>query len=287
MKTIEFIKRTLFLLLLAIAVVSCQEDETPAEDPELKHGRHHGHSQGDVYVLVPGAWHPASSWSDVELLLKMQGHTVRAVELPGLGNDNTPLATVTFQDHVQAVQNVVAKQKKPVILVGHGYGGAVVSQVGENVPHKIKKLVYVSGIMPMNGETVADNALSDTESLVTKFLQVDEAGVGAFMTDELYRQAIFNVAFKLDPLTRLKAKKVVSKLRPHPLATLFAPLELGSDYNRLPKVYISCLKDQAATPAAQKSMYSRFPGVKVYYLYSDHGAAVTAPFQLTQLLVKR
>lgn len=288
MKTIELIKRPWVFLLLTLVVVSCQEDETLKEDPELKHGRHHqGHSKRDVYVLVHGAWHPSSSWSDVAFLLEKAGHTVKAVQLPGLGNDNTPLETVTFQSHVEAVQNVVASQWKPVILVGHGYGGAVVSQVGENVPDKIKKLVYVSGIMPMNGETVADNALSDTASLVTKFLQVDEAGIGAFMTDELYKEAIFNVAMKLDPLTRWKAKKVVSQLRPHPLATLFAPLELGPDYDGLSKTYISCLKDQAATPAAQRGMYSRFPGVRVYYLYSDHGAAVTAPFQLTQLLLKR
>lgn len=286
MKTIALIKKHLFLLALAFLAFSCQEDETLKEVSAEKSAREewYGHSRHDVYVLVHGAWHPESSWNDVKFLLQRSGHTVRTVQLPGLGNDPTPLETVTFQSHVAAVQNLVSQQWRPVILVGHGYGGAVVSQVGENIPNKIKKLVYVSGIMPLNGETVADLALTDTASLVTKYLQVDESGVGAFMTNEHYEQAIFNVALTRDPLTRWKAKNVVAQLRPHPLATLFEPLQLGSNYDGLSKVYISCLKDQAATPAAQRSMYSRVSGVRVYFLYSDHGAAVTAPYQLSELL---
>lgn len=285
MKTIELLKKHVVFFLLAVALFSCQEDETLNKAPEESvQEKGYGHSRHNVYVLVHGAWHPESSWNDVKFLLERWGHTVKTVQLPGLGDDQTPLETVTFQSHVAAVQNKVMQQWKPVILVGHGYGGAVISQVGENVPHKIKKLVYVSGIMPLNGETVADLALADTASVVTKHLQVDEAGVGAFMTDEHYGQAIFNVALTRDPFTRWKAKKVISQLRPHPLATLFEPLQLSANYDGLAKVYISCLKDQAATPAAQRSMYSRVPGVKVHFLYSDHGAAVTAPFQLAELL---
>lgn len=291
MKTLLTLKRHVFLLALAFLAFACQ-DETlnelsknkPGHDLPHETSRGHHHKKHNTYVLVHGAWHPESSWRHVKIHLERSGNIVKTVQLPGLGDDTTPIETVTFQHHVDAVVQAVAAQSKPVILVGHGYGGAVISQAGENIPQKIKKLIYVSGIMPLNGETVADLALADTQSVIAQNLMVE--GAGAVMTNENYGKAIYNVALKRDPHTRRKALEMIGLLRPHPVATLFAPLQLGSNYNGLPKVYISCLKDQASTPPAQKSMYNRVPGIKVYHLHSDHGAMLTAPNQLAELLTK-
>lgn len=288
MKTILNVKKQLFLFLLAFLAFACQDEtinELSKNNPatEESEDARFGYSHGKVYVLVQGAWHPESAWKDVKRLLELCGHTVKTLELPGLGKDLTPIESVTFSSHVAAVQHLVSQQSRPVILLGHGYGGAVVSQVGENVPDKIMKVVYLSGIMPMDGQTVADLALSDTESLVTQLLQVD--GAGAIMTDENYGKAVFNEALKRDPVTAWKARNMISQFRPHALATLFEPLHLTSNYDQLSKVYISCLKDKAVTTAAQQGMYGKFPGTKVYFLRrADHGAAITTPVELAEIL---
>lgn len=288
MKTLLNKKIQWMFFLLAFVAFSCQDqavDELsknqPATEKSFDEDRF-GHSRHNVYVLVAGAWHPESSWKDVKFILERCGHVVKTVELPGLGKDQTPVETVTFTDHVNAVKAVLEKQWKPVILVGHGYGGAVITQAGEDLPDKVKKLVFLSGIMPLNGETVADLALADTASLVTKNLLVD--GAVAYMTDENYEKAIFNQAIK-NPFTAWKARWVIGQLRPHPLATLFQPVQLTANYDGLSKVYISCLKDRAATPEAQRNMFSRVPGVKVYYIRdADHGSAVTTPYQVSEIL---
>lgn len=107
-----------------------------------------------TYVLVPGAWQPASAWGGVAEQLRAHGHTAVAVELPGQGHDSTPLAEVTLASHVAAVCTAVDAQAGRVILVGHSYGGVVISQVGENRPAKIQELVYVAGFLPANGESL-------------------------------------------------------------------------------------------------------------------------------------
>lgn len=296
MKALISIRNHVFLFILALLAFACEdqnlneisEDKLKSEqllDSETDRNFHQ--SRRKIYVLVHGAWHPESAWRDVKFLLEASGHIVKTVQLPGMGNDQTPLEEVTFESHVSAVENVVLQQPRPVVLVGHSYGGAVISQVGEHLPQKIAKLIYISGQMPGNGETIAQWALADTASLVTKNLLVDEAGVGAYMTQENYGKALYNVALKGHPLMVLKAKRIISQLRPHPLATLFVPLQLGANYYNLEKIYISCLKDLAVTPVAQKNMYSRFPETKVYFLHrSDHSPFVSTPLELTYLLKK-
>jgi pimeloyl-ACP methyl ester carboxylesterase len=296
-KVITQFRNQFLLFALALLAFACQDQTlTEVSRDRLNDGnstsalsdeQRFGHSPCKVYVLVHGAWHPESCWNEVKLLLQKSGNVVKTVQLPGLGKDETPVETVTFQDHVDAVRNVVLQQSEPVILVGHSYAGAVVSQVGEEVPSKIRKLIYISGQMPGDGETIAQWALADTASLVTKNLLVDAAGTVAYMTPENYEKALYNVALKGDPRMVWQAKKIISQLRPHPLSTLFVPLHLTSNYRNLAKTYISCLKDKAVTPAAQQKLYSRFPETKVYFIRgSDHSPFVSTPVELVELLKK-
>lgn len=294
MKTLLKFRSVAVTIALSFFLFACEDSSLTESrrDPSLDNSvdnlssaNSFGNNHRATYVLVHGAWHPESCWNDIKLLLQASGHAVKTVQLPGLGKDQTPVETVTFADHVNAVKNAVLQQSGPVILVGHSYAGAVVSQVGEDIPEKIKKLIYISGQMPGDGETIAQWALADTASVVTKNLIVD--GAVAYMTKENYEKGLYNVALKGGPLMVWKAEKIISELRPHPLATLFVPLHLSSVYRSLDKVYISCLQDKAVTPVAQRNMYSRFPETKIYFIRkSDHSPFVSAPFELLELLVK-
>ena len=76
------------------------------------------------YVLVHGSAHGSWCWQRVIPLLRQWGHTVTAVDLPGNGHDNTPLAEVTLDSYAQYVGGVLDVQDAPAVLVGHSLGRA-------------------------------------------------------------------------------------------------------------------------------------------------------------------
>ena len=92
-------------------------------------------------LLVHGAWADGSSWSKVIPLLEAKGLHVVAVQIP----------LTSFADDVAATQRAIALEDGPVLLVGHSYGGAVITEAG-NDP-KVAGLVYVSAVAPDQGES--------------------------------------------------------------------------------------------------------------------------------------
>src|SRR6478672_5589557 len=116
-KTIFLIQKQLFLIVLAFLAFACQDQsllelsrEKSLNDNSLNQAEQLKHSNRNVYVLVHGAWHPESCWDEVKCMLERSGNIVKTVQLPGLGKDTTPVETVTFQDHVNAVEKVVSQQ---------------------------------------------------------------------------------------------------------------------------------------------------------------------------------
>jgi pimeloyl-ACP methyl ester carboxylesterase len=93
-------------------------------------------------VLVHGAWANGSSWARVVPLLQARGLDVIAV--------HNPLSS--FEADVAATRRVIEAQKKDVILVGHSYGGAVITEAGTN--KKVRALVYVAAFAPSDGESI-------------------------------------------------------------------------------------------------------------------------------------
>jgi pimeloyl-ACP methyl ester carboxylesterase len=94
-------------------------------------------------ALVHGGFVDGSGWETVYHLLRKNGHTVSVVQNP----------TVSLGDDVQVTQRVIAAQKGPVILVGHSYGGVVITEAG-NDP-KVIGLVYIAAFAPDKGESVS------------------------------------------------------------------------------------------------------------------------------------
>src|SRR3989442_15104516 len=95
-------------------------------------------------VLVHGAWADGSSWAKVVPLLEAAGLHVVAVQNP----------LTSLQDDVAAVQRAIALQDGPVLLVGHSYGGAVITEAGTDP--KVAGLVYVAAFAPDAGHGVLD-----------------------------------------------------------------------------------------------------------------------------------
>src|SRR5438477_4734668 len=94
-------------------------------------------------VLVHGGWVDGSGWEDVHNILTRDGHHVAIVQIP----------TLSLADDVVVTRRVIDAPDGPVILVGHSYGGAVITEAG-NDP-KVAGLVYIAAFAPDNGESVA------------------------------------------------------------------------------------------------------------------------------------
>jgi pimeloyl-ACP methyl ester carboxylesterase len=100
-------------------------------------------SAANNVVLVHGGFVDGSGWEAVYRALRKEGFTVSVVQNP----------TISLADDVKATRRVVAAQNGPVVLVGHSYGGAVITEAG-NDP-KVASLVYIAAFVPDNGESVS------------------------------------------------------------------------------------------------------------------------------------
>jgi pimeloyl-ACP methyl ester carboxylesterase len=114
-------------------------------------------------LLVHGAWANSSSWSKVIPLLEAKGLHVVAVELP----------LTSFADDIAATQRALALEDGPVLLVGHSYAGAVITEAG-NDP-KVAGLVYVSAVAPDKGES-AFGLITSVQTPIGSELRPDKSG---------------------------------------------------------------------------------------------------------------
>ncbi|QTE29436.1 alpha/beta fold hydrolase [Pengzhenrongella sicca] len=94
-------------------------------------------------VLVPGFWLGAWAWDDVVGPLRAAGLVPHAVTLPGLESVDADRSAITRADHERAVRELVERLPTPVVLVGHSGGGAVVETVVDQLPDRIRRVVYV------------------------------------------------------------------------------------------------------------------------------------------------
>src|SRR5882757_4421534 len=124
-------------------------------------------------VLVHGAWADGSSWSKLIPLLQAKGLHVAAVQ--------NPLSSI--DDDLASTTRLINAQDGPVLLVGHSYGGAVITQAGDN--DKVKGLVYVAAFAPDEGETLGGLAgkfpptplFSEIRPIADGYITLSEKGV--------------------------------------------------------------------------------------------------------------
>lgn len=132
------------LMLLALLLAA----SAPAQAPDPAPAR-------PVMLIVHGAWGGAWQFAKVDPLLRERGFDVRRVTLTGLG-ERAHLASpdIGLETHIQDVVNVILFERlQDVILVGHSYGGMVISGVADRLPERLAKLIYLDAILPDDGES--------------------------------------------------------------------------------------------------------------------------------------
>ena len=106
-----------------------------------------------TFVLIHGAGHGGWCWDKVKPILEKNGHTVVAPDLPGHGQDKTPIADVSLAAYAERVCEILDQQSEKVILVGHSLGGLTVTQAAEQRPDNIELMVYLTAFLLKDGES--------------------------------------------------------------------------------------------------------------------------------------
>src|SRR6218665_3432598 len=109
-----------------------------------------------VFVLVHGGCHRAACWDRLIPALRALGRDAVAVDLPGHGGDiHADPVTKTLDDGIAPLPAAVGAVDGPVVLVGHSLGGMTISGVAERMPERIARLVYLTALVPQDGESAA------------------------------------------------------------------------------------------------------------------------------------
>lgn len=234
-----------------------------------------------TFVLIHGSWHGGWCWDKVKPLLEKEGHQVITPDLPGHGQDKTPISEIILQCFVDRVCQVLDAQSEPVILVGHSMGGIVVTQTAEYRPDKIKALVYLSAFLPRNGESLLQLAQQDKETLILPNLIIAEEQGYHAVKEEAIRDVFYQDCSDEDVA---RAKSLLAPKEA--LAPVATPVQTGDEnYGRIPRVYIKCLRDQTIGPSLQKQMYTATPCQKILSLDTSHSPFLSAPEALAGHLV--
>jgi pimeloyl-ACP methyl ester carboxylesterase len=109
-----------------------------------------------TFVLVHGAWAGGWEWKKVDRALRERGHTVYRLTLTGQG-ERVHLASpeIGLDTHIADVTNVIAwEDLKDVVLIGHSYGGMVITGVVDQMPERFKHVIYIDAFLPEDGESL-------------------------------------------------------------------------------------------------------------------------------------
>ncbi len=207
-------------------------------------------------VVVHGGWVDGSGWEGVHNILTRDGHHVSIVQIP----------TLSLADDVMATRRVIDAQDGPVILVGHSYGGAVITEAG-NDP-KVAGLVYIAAFAPDKGESVA-TLIKDPppDAPVSPILPPQD---GYLLLD----RTKFHASFAADVDTE-KAAFMADSQVPWGVAALSGSIDQPA-WKTKPSWYLVTTEDKMIPPPAQRFMSKR-AGSTVTEVPGSHAVYVSQP----------
>jgi pimeloyl-ACP methyl ester carboxylesterase len=158
----------------------------------------------------------------------------------------------------------------------------IISQVAENIPDKIEKLVYVSAYLPAHGDDLMSLATTDTESLLGPSLVISEDGKGASLSNENLSKI-----FAHDVSDENK-QKILNHNRIEPLISFQYKVQLSDqNFGMMPKYYIKTKRDRAVGPQLQTKMIENDGSVReVFEIDSGHSPYFAKPQELVEILIE-
>ncbi len=237
-----------------------------------------------TFVLVHGAWHGGWCWQKLTPFLEAAGHEVYAPTLTGLGERAAELSPdVGLDTHIQDIVSLlVDKDLHEVILVGHSYGGMIITGAVDQAPERIAHLVYLDTFVPRDGESMT------SVSPVVIWLLRKQAKGGDW---RIPSRGDYGVTTEPD------RSWVLRSVTPQPLKTLEQPLHLNNPaiVSTNPRTHIDCtgsggasfrLRNLLRRLQAPSALPPREAGWRLRQLPTGHDAMITAPRELADLLLE-
>jgi pimeloyl-ACP methyl ester carboxylesterase len=236
----------------------------------------------DTYVLVHGAWHTGAELEPVAREMRAAGHTVPCPTLAGNRPDDDR-ARIGLADAVASLVDFVeAHNLTQVRLVGHSYGGMVISGAAPRLLPRLARMVYVNAFVPLPGECLNDMVPPHYKGL---FDAIAASNANAVMLPfEIWREAFINDA----DLELARASH--AKLNPHPYRTFTEPSAIEQPLAALPvgKSYLNCVLD-TAMPASlpwHPRLSERLGLFRYLECAGSHEAWFTQPVALARAIVE-
>ena len=228
-------------------------------------------------VLVHGAWHGGWGWKRLTPLLRRAGHEVYTPTLTGLG-ERAHLAGpgVDLATHIEDVVGVLeAEELENVMLLGHSYGGMVITGAADRVPQRIARLVYLDAFVPQNGKCLMDYVVPERGA---RFREEGER-TGSVTPPP---PSLWGVTNPGDAAWSARHDA------PHPYATMRQPVRLRNEaaLARIPKAYIYCSSPATGSFDQFAAKVRKDPAWRFFDLATGHDAMVLVPGELARILLE-
>ncbi|MBB5686756.1 pimeloyl-ACP methyl ester carboxylesterase [Sphingobium boeckii] len=232
-----------------------------------------------TYVLVHGGGHGGWVYQKVARLLRQAGHEVYTPTLSGLGERaHLRHPDIDLDTHITDIVAVLTYEDlRDVILVGHSYGGMVITGVADRAAERIRELVYLDAAHPRNGESLATVAPQQMEPTYAGAKTVD--GV------ELVMWPFPGMAGFLGVTDPDDVAWTESKLTPHPWKCFSQPLTLTHGTSTLPRTNINCTESLRNSPEPARAR--QLEGDHNFEIDTGHDLMITEPEAVTACLLKR
>lgn len=238
----------------------------------------------DTYVLIHGAWHDGSTWSDVAERVRSAGHEVHTPTLAGNGHgDGIDRSIGHAAATASAVEYIENSGLDDVILVGHSYGGTIISAVAEAIGEKIRRLVYWNAFVLLDGESIDDVSPPHYKDMMDA--SAAERGDGSCVLPfPVWREVFCN------DMDLAEAQRTYELTSPHPRATLGDKLSLKRFFDLpIAKSYINCTED-TAMPHGEFAWHPRFSArlglARIVQMPGGHEALFSNPELLAAKIIE-
>lgn len=215
-------------------------------------------------VLVHGAFADGSGWQGVYQILTKKGYNVTIVQ--------NPLSSL--EDDVRATNLILDKQDGPTILVGHSWGGTVITEAG-NHP-KVVALVYVAAFQPDNGETTVQWLMTAPPAPENGVLKPDDKGI------VYYDKAKFHAGFAAD-LSKEQADFMYASQGAFYAKGFGTPITNAAWKNK-PSYGIVATEDKSIAPEIERAMYKR-SNTKITEIKGSHVVFISQPEAVAKVII--
>lgn len=216
-------------------------------------------------VLIHGAWADGSCWNKVIVLLQRQRFNVSAAQL----------SLTSLDDDITVTRNLLAAQKGPTVLVGHSYGGAVITGAANNAPN-VAALVYIAGFGLDEGESIEGLSKQGPPRAGAAQIRPDENGF-LWIDPAGFPQAF---AADVDPV---EAGVMAVTQRPLSIRS-FAAKSGPPAWKHIPSWFLVSKNDQMIPPSAEEFMAKRM-GATIRSVAASHASMVSHPKDVFDIIL--